>query len=100
MRDRLKVFDNFIIPTNFFGPGSVGAYVSPADQQQIEDRDQVAFFVEPPNTTTNKRVGQVYKLGMKRPLTARVKDKITRETFKNELDYFFEKEMDNVNKKR
>jgi hypothetical protein len=37
---------------------------------------------------------------MKRPMTARVKDKISRENFGNELDYFYKKEMDKVDLKR
>ena len=43
LRYRFGVFDDYVIPPNFFGPGSVYAYVGPGTALQFEDIQNVHF---------------------------------------------------------
>mmetsp|Transcript_11474 Transcript_11474/g.15479 ORF Transcript_11474/g.15479 Transcript_11474/m.15479 type:complete len:151 (-) Transcript_11474:232-684(-) len=40
---QLKLFDDFVVPASFFGPGAMNAYVSMSSNQHMEDQNNVHF---------------------------------------------------------
>ena len=42
---QLRLFDNYVVPANFFGPGAMSAYVSPTTTQHFEDLSNVHYDI-------------------------------------------------------
>ena len=45
-QDQIKIFNNYVVPEKFFGPGSLSAYVSPSMTQHKDDLSNVNFDLD------------------------------------------------------
>ena len=61
IKNDLRLFDNYVVPANFFGPGNLSAYVSPTTTQHFEDLSNVHYDLR----IGNEFLGFVSKMKMK-----------------------------------
>ena len=47
LQSTLQMFDAYVIPANFFGPGKLQAYTGLGNQFDLEDASNVNFVIEP-----------------------------------------------------
>ena len=89
--DQIRIFNNYVVPEKFFGPGSLSAYVSPSMTQHKDDLSNVNFDLDKIGSEFH---GFVRKRKAPRPLTMS-QDKVNElvEDLADEINFYYAQEV-------
>ena len=84
----IQQFNNYVVPQNFFGPGSLAAYVSPTTTQHFEDLSNVNFDLR----IGNEFHGFIRKRKMPKKFSEEQMQSFM-EDLEEEIDFYYKKEV-------